>query len=65
MPTSAKFINLIIDELTRMDRSRLFESPYIDLAPTGNQTLFWGELAKDEQPRYRGLGQLRRSGDSR
>jgi type I restriction enzyme R subunit len=43
---------MIIEELTRtgvMEPSRLFESPYCDIAPTGIQSLFGqsgGELTR-------------------
>ena len=59
-----QFINLIVDELTRtgvMEQSRLFESPYIDLAPTGIQGLFSGGLAKDLQT---ALTKLRESAEA-
>jgi type I restriction enzyme, R subunit len=59
-----QFINLIVDELTRtgvMEQSRLFESPYIDLAPTGIQTLFGGGLAKGLQA---ALAKLRESAEA-
>ncbi len=45
--TQLKFVNLIIDELTRngvMEPARLFESPYTDHAPTGPDFIF-----KDDQ----------------
>ena len=38
-----EFITMIIEELTRagiMEPGRLFKSPYIDIAPTGIQSLF-------------------------
>ncbi len=41
--TQIRFINAIIDELTSrgvMDQDRLYEPPFIDLAPTGPQGLF-------------------------
>jgi type I restriction enzyme, R subunit len=54
-----QFISLIIDELTRngvMDPSRLFESPFSDIAPAGYQRLFG-----DDAPRIASaLDELRR-----
>jgi type I restriction enzyme, R subunit len=38
-----RFINLIVDELTKngtMEPARLFESPFMDIAPTGPDMIF-------------------------
>jgi type I restriction enzyme R subunit len=45
-----EFVAMIIEELTRsgiMDAGRLYESPYIDLAPKGLQSLFGSEPASE------------------
>ena len=44
-----EFVNLIVDELTKngvMDEGRLYQSPFIDLSPTGPESLFRNNITK-------------------